>query len=433
MKNSIQSIWAEEFKQTKPELSNDLNVDTLIIGGGICGILCAYYLKQKGVSSVIVDKNIVGSGITKNSTAVISVIQETLYHKFLSTIGLENTKLFLSANCEAIKEYEKLSTKYDFDYEHISTYLYSNLTNNILEKEQSFLASIGYQTNLMENLSNPFIIKSRLEFENQAQMNPVKLINQLKQELDYYENTKILNIINNIAYTDKYKITANRIIVACHFPFIDRKGFYFAKMYQKQSFVVSVKSNKILDGSYVDISHGGYYLRQYKNNILIGANDRRTATKGPTYENIVKFSKDTFLDSEFISSWSNEDCITLDGIPYVGYYSKKSKNLFVATGFNLWGMTSSMICATVISEMIINGISKYEKLLSPSRKIKKFNLLINSLHTTKYLLSPKLKRCSHLGCALKYNKNDQTFECPCHGTRYDKNGEVIDGPGIKNI
>ena len=138
-------------------------------------------------------------------------------------------------------------------------------------------------------------------------------------------------------------------------------------------------------------------------------------------------------NKEIINKWINIDCITLDGLPYIGRYSRFSKNMFVATGFNMWGMTKAMLSAHIIIDLIEGRKNKYENLFSPFRKMDKLPLLSNMVNSTKSLLTFGKKRCKHLGCALYYNNVDQTYECRCHGSKYDKEGNIIETPTQKKM
>ena len=123
----------------------------------------------------------------------------------------------------------------------------------------------------------------------------------------------------------------------------------------------------------------------------------------------------------------------MDDIPYIGQYSKKIPNVFVATGFNKWGMTSSMVSAMLITDLILGKDSEYKKVFTPERSILHPQFFINAVETAKNLITPTKPRCPHLGCALKYNKVEHSWDCPCHGSRFTKDGELIDNPAADDM
>ena len=120
--------------------------------------------------------------------------------------------------------------------------------------------------------------------------------------------------------------------------------------------------------------------------------------------------------------------MTLDEIPYIGQYSKRTPDTFVATGFNKWGMTNAMVASKILCDLVQGKENRFAEAFSPSRSILRPQLAINALESTIGLLTPTTPRCPHLGCALKYNSAEHTWDCPCHGSRFDEYGNLIDNP-----
>ena len=296
-----------------------------------------------------------------------------------------------------------------------------------------FLKNIGFDASFEEKTELPFRIKGAVKFKNQAQFHPLKFLLGICENLDIYENTTVLGITPQYALTDKGKIYAKQIIVATHFPFINKHGSYFLKLYQDRSYVCAYEYNQTLEGMYVDENKSGFSLRSYENLLLIGGSGHRTGKESRAWEGIREFADKYYPDIPLKYEWAAQDCMSLDSIPYIGQYSKSTPNLYVATGFNKWGMTSSMVSAMILSDIICGKKNDYAHVFSPQRSILKPQLFINGLESTMNLLTPTTKRCSHLGCALKWNKFEHTWDCPCHGSRFDKEGHVIDNPATKDI
>ena len=137
--------------------------------------------------------------------------------------------------------------------------------------------------------------------------------------------------------------------------------------------------------------------------------------------------------SDIAYRWATQDCMSLDGVPYIGRYSAKTPNLYVATGFNKWGMTNAMAAASLLTDLVLGRDDPYTDLFSPSRSILRPQLAVNSLEAVANLMTPTKPRCPHLGCALKYNPAEHSRDCPCHGSRFTSDGKLIDNPSTGNI
>ena len=179
---------------------------------------------------------------------------------------------------------------------------------------------------------------------------------------------------------------------------------------------------------YVDEADKGMSFRTYENMLLIGGGGHRTGKKGGSFNELYDFAKRYFSGAELKYSWAAQDCMSLDRIPYIGNYSKRTPNLYVASGFNKWGITSSAAAAAILTDMVLGRKNEYAEVFNPSRSILKPQLLINGGETTVNLLTPTTKRCPHLGCALKWNGAEHTWDCPCHGSRFEEDGALIDNP-----
>lgn len=426
------SIWLtnnENNNITFPPLTSDISTKVLIIGGGITGILCAYELKQRNIDYILVEKEKIGLKTSKDTTAFVTVHHETLYQDLIKDKGLQIAKQYLELNIKALERYKVLSEKYDFDYAECPSTLFTNKKPRTILQEVQALNKLGYDSKIIRKLPIDINIKAGITINNQIAINPYKLIKQLSQELNIYENTYITKLNKNFAYTiNNHKITFEKVIIATHYPFKNILGLYFLKLNQKRSYVYSIHSNINFNGLYCSIDDDGVYFRKYNNNIIIGGNDR--FLKDQANNNLL--SKIAKLNLGKVENyWSGQDCITLDGIPYIGKLNKFNSNYLVATGFNLWGFTWAMASSIILADII--QYNKEYAIVSPQRKIVKEELFNNIKTSIKGFISLKTPRCKHLGCKLNYNELEHTWECPCHGTRYDEQGKVIDGPAKKNI
>lgn len=427
------SLWNDTVSlPSYPEMKSDLKTDVLIIGGGIAGILTAYFLNKNGVDCVLIEKNKICSGATSNTTAKITSQHGFIYSDIIKHSGIESAKAYLKANNLALNEYKKMAESIDCDFEIKDNYVYSSDIEKI-EAELVALDKMGYSSDYIEKLNLPVYTAGGIRFTSQAQFHPFKFINGIIKNLKIYENTFVREVNDNIAVTDKCKIKAEKIIVATHFPFINKHGSYFLKQYQHRSYVIAVKTEKLVDGMYVSNEKDGFSFRNYKDLLIIGSGGHRTGKKGGNYEIIEKLIRNNYADSSIKYKWATQDCISLDSIPYIGNYSKNTPNLFAITGFNKWGMTGSMVAAILLKDKILGKNNDFFEVFSPSRSILKKQLLINGFESAINLINPIGKRCPHLGCALKWNKCEHSYDCTCHGSRFDKNGKIIDNPANQDL
>ncbi len=428
------SLWFDQTDLPKyKKLNGNIKTDVLVIGGGICGILCAYFLKQSGVSFVLVEKDRIAQATTGNTTAKITSLHGLVYNDLINSFGKETAQKYLNINEDAIKKYEELCKNIECDFERKSAYTYSTDNLSKIEKEVSALNSLGMDAKITHTSPLPIKFKGAVGIENQAQFSPLKFLEHISKDLKIYENTMVREITRDGAICDSGKITANKIIVATHFPFINKHGNYFLKMYQHRSYVLALENAQDVEGMYLDEAEGGLSLRNSGDLLLLGGGGKRTGKKCGNWEELIYFRNKHYPESIIKYKWATQDCMSLDKIPYIGQYSKNTPNLYVATGFNKWGMTSSMVSAMILCDMVQGIKNDYEDVFFPSRSILKPQLLVNGIETISNFIIPTTKRCSHLGCALKWNKAEHTWDCSCHGSRFDKNGKLINNPATKGI
>lgn len=424
------SIWTNGvYKDVHFErLQGDIKTDVLIIGGGIAGILCAYMLKQAGVDCVLLEKGEICSGITKDTTAKITLQHGLIYNKMINRYGYERAKLYVKAQEKALREYSKLCKQIPCDYETRDNYVYSLKSRARVENELDALMRLGVKADFSKNLSLPFKVEGAARVFNQAQFNPLKLIYGIAKDLPIYENTKVLELKPNEAITSYGNVACEKIIIATHFPILNKHGGYFLKMYQHRSYVLSLENAQEIDGMYVDENEKGMSFRSYKGLLLLGGGGHRTGKKGGGWHELEEFKERYYENAQITEKWAAQDCITLDSMPYIGQYSKKTPDLYVATGFNKWGISSSMVSAMLLTDLVKGKENDFEAVFSPSRSIMHPRLFSNMASSIAGLITPTTPRCPHLGCALRYNKEEHSWDCPCHGSRFKESGEVIDNP-----
>ncbi len=425
----MKSLWNEYSNRPAfPTLKNDIKTDVLIIGGGIAGILAAHFLQEKGVPYVLVEKDKICSGTTGNTTAKITFQHGLIYNKILRSEGVEKAKIYLQGNKMAFEKYSELCKNIDCDYEIKDNYVYSRDDRKKLEEEMNALSKIGYNAVLKENLPLPIDTVGAVCFEDQAQFHPLKLLFSIAKDLNIYENTFVREMIDKTAVTDRGKIYAEKVIVATHFPFINKHGSYFLKLYQQRSYVIALENAQNVGGMFIDQCKTGFSFRNYGDFLLLGGGSHRTGKRGGNWNQLREFAERNYPNAAEKYFWAAQDCMSLDHIPYIGEYSKNTMNLYTASGFNKWGMTGAMLSAMLLTDMVCGERSDFAEMFSPSRNMIKPQLFMNGFEAAKNLLTISKKRCPHMGCALKWNPDEHSWDCACHGSRFSENGKVLDNP-----
>ena len=430
----MESLWQKTVELPSfPTLDKDIKTDVLIIGGGLAGILTAYKLQEKGVNCILVEKGRICQKVTANTTAKITSQHGFCYSKILKSNGFESAEMYLHANEQALREYERLSEKISCDFEKKDNFVYSLQNMKAIDDELEALWKMGFNAEFQDKLPLPINTIGAVKFKNQAQFNVLKFVGSIVKDLNIYENTFVKKIDGNSAITEKNKITFKKAVFATHFPIINNHGLFFMKMYQHRSYVIALENAPQIEGMYVDEYEKGLSFRNYGNYLLLGGGSHKTGKSGGNWQELRDFRRRNYPNSKEVAFWATQDCKTLDHIPYIGPYFKGAKNIFVATGFNKWGMTSSMISGMILSDLITEKENPFAKAFDPSRSILKPQLLVNGFESIKSLLTPTPKRCPHLGCALKWNKAEHTWDCPCHGSRFTENGKLLENPSNGNL
>lgn len=423
----MKSVWQETELPKFPTLSGDIKTDVLIIGGGMAGVLTAYFLQQKGVKYVLVEKDRICGENTQNTTAKITAQHGLIYHKIMNDKGVRTARKYYEANTAALNKYAEMCRKIECDFEQADNCVYSS-SRIKLNREREALRRIGIEAEFQRKLPLPIKTGGGIRFQKQAQFNPMKFIAGIADGLNIFENTFVREMVGTAAVTDKGTITADKVICATHFPFINKHGAYYLKLYQHRSYVIALENASPVDGMYVDDSDAGMSFRNYNGLLLLGGGGARTGKNGGGWAFLRDFAHKHYPEAEEKYFWAAQDCMSLDSMPYIGQYARSTPDFYVETGFNKWGMTGSMLSAMIISDMITGRVNEFADIFNPSRNILKPQLAVNGAEAVINLISPTAKRCPHLGCALKWNKAEHTWDCPCHGSRFDEGGRVLDNP-----
>ncbi|HHW69530.1 MAG TPA: FAD-dependent oxidoreductase [Tenericutes bacterium] len=475
------SIWMDnKFKSKISRLKKDTEVDVLIIGGGITGLSIAYNLINKNMKVALVEKNKIGGGITSRTTGKITFLQQNIYSKIEEKYSFEKAELYYQSQKDAIKKIVNIIDKEKIDCNLIKnkSYLFSNNEDNLemIQKEKNILEKFNEKvTYTNEN----FVIgemKYQISVDNTYVFHPLKYLYNLKDiclknNIDIYENTTVYNIErkNELYYcnTGKYKVIAKKVVLAIHYPYFLKPYFFPFKSTLEKSYVVACKVDKIEKTNGITPNNPSISFRYHENEYpyliylsLSHVMQDEINAKEMFYKlkNEVKLLG---LDPSYV--WSNHDIMTKDSLPIIG---EMQDNLYIATGYNTWGMTNGTLAGMIISDLIMNKTNKYTKIFDPKRqeilqigysfvcnvkgfvkgkinRNKKFyndkvvylrennkNIAIYKEGSKEYKVH---SNCPHLGCGLIFNMEEKTWDCPCHGSRFNLKGDVILGPSNYSI
>lgn len=425
-------IWDNSLLPRFPELAGDAECDVLVIGGGLCGLLCAHYLTMAGMNVLLMEADRVASATTVRSTAVVSVGQDVLYRDIANRMGTDTARQVIGARMGALKEYLSLTRELGARCSVTDFSLFSTDGEKRLEREYDALCRMGIDCRFSPHLPSGLPSTSALTFPGQMLLDPADFTSRLARGLTIRENARAVRLTSYGAMTDKYRITADKVIIATHFPFPRLKGLFALKLYQQRSYVLALDGAPLV-GACEDITEGGVYMRMYGTKLLLGGGDHRTGTKGGGFAPVLEYRSKNFAGSRIDTAWATQDTVSLDGLPYIGRLTGTNSKFYVAAGFGGNGFMGSMMSALILRDTITGRPSPYAKVFSPQRSMLTLQLAKNIAHTIGTYFIPTARRCPHLGCALVWNPDERSWDCPCHGSRFDQNGNLINGPSQRDL
>jgi glycine/D-amino acid oxidase-like deaminating enzyme/nitrite reductase/ring-hydroxylating ferredoxin subunit len=491
-----QSYWMASTPQTDyPSLKEDVKVDVAIIGGGMVGISCAFFLKQEGLKVAVIEADRILQGTTGHTTAKITSQHNIIYSKIKKQMGMELAQQYADANETAIRMMKKIAEDYriDCDLTPQPAFVYTEQDQYVqqIHDEIDAASSLGIKASYVSEIPFPISIKAGMRFDGQAQFHPRKYLLALAKEIPgdssyIFEQSRVVDIDGEKPYyvitQEGKKVIAEKLIIASHYPCYNKAGLYVARIYPERSYVVAIKGKeKYPGGMYITVEDPGRSLRSQNTEkgelIFVGGEHHKIGQGVDTrehYEALLKFAGEIFHVEGTPYRWSTQDCMTVDGVPYIGHFTSQTPNMYIATGFAKWGMTNSTVSAILLRDLIVKGKSSWQDVYNPSRETiaaSAKNFIVENLNVAKELIGGKLSpvpadveikpgegkiievdgqrtgayrdekgrlhlvdtTCTHLGCELSWNAAEKSWDCPCHGSRFTYEGEIIEGPTVKPL
>ena len=474
----MESIWTKTYDRKKNSpLESDIDAEAAVIGGGMAGILTAWRLQKAGICTVVLEADQIGGGQTKNTTAKITSQHGLFCHTFIEKKGKETAEKYLQANQQAVDEYKRIicEENIDCDLTEADAYVYSS-DGERLRQETEAAQRLGMNAFFESQIEIPVTCAGAVRFPDQAHFHPLKFIGALADHLTVYEDTPVTEVDGNQIKTPCGSVRAEKIVLTTHFPFINFPGMYFARMHQERSCVAALEGARTIKGMYIGDGEDSLSFRQYDKYILLGGQAYRTGENrnGGRYDRLKATGETIYPGSNTVACWSAQDCITADDIPFIGRYASDRPDWFVATGFKKWGMSSAMVSSKLLTDMICGKENPYAEIFAPSRfsagelpqimqdsgkavkgLAKRFFYIpdetVNVLERGHGAVveTPQGKAgvyktdegeifqvdivCPHMGCELTWNPDERSWDCPCHGSRFDYEGNLLDGPAQEGI
>lgn len=497
MENSSKhiSIWHDSVAlPVFTPLNRDLNFDFVVIGGGISGVTLSYLLQKQGAQVALIEAKRLGSGVTGNTTAHLCYIPDISLPSLINNIGKEKACLVIDYWKASIDFIENLTVenKFNCDFERVPGFLFTESKEGIsqIKKIAEAALVLGMSLTLATDTSLPFEVKMAARFENQAQMHPLKFIKGIVESFialggKVFDESRVMEIVDGEMCEAKVKtgssIRGKKIVIATHTPF--NFNIIQTKVAPYRSYALGIRLNeKIeLNGIFWDTKTPYNYIRSYYDAIgqliIIGGADHKTGSRSDTsncFQQMEGFARARFNVKSIDYMWSGQTFEPADGLPYIGKLPL-NENVYVITGLSGNGITGGVVASLLLSDLLFDRHNQLADILSPGRikPIAEGKQFINentntAMHFIKdritiphsniqdldfeegkvmsidgkkvavyhdqdgrfHALSPI---CTHLGCIVQWNNSEKTWDCPCHGARFNATGEVLESPATTEL
>ncbi|TJY40763.1 FAD-dependent oxidoreductase [Cohnella pontilimi] len=490
------SFWlASSQRPAFGKLEQDLTVDVAVVGAGITGITTAYLLAREGKRVALVEAGRLLNGTTGHTTAKITAQHGLIYDELMDRFGQDLVYFYYAANRDGAEFIRSMvqGMNIDCDYTEEDAYLYTIEEDNIraIQREYEAYKKLGIPGRLEDGIPLPVTASSAVVMPGQARFHPVKYLTRLLEEFIrwgglVYENTVVETVEEGepsvVVTQNGPKITCLHVVSCSHFPIFET-GLYFARLHAESSYALAVRVRRdVPTGMYLSVDDPNRSVRTIDNDgeklLLIGGESHKTGQGECTsgrYESLIRFAQEHFDVSDVLYRWSAHDLVTLDKLPYVGRATSKYPNSYVATGFRKWGMTNGTAAAMLLKDLILGADNPYAKLFDPNRSVSAGGVksfVSQNADVAKQYVQGKLDwmlkkpehlepgegawiryngkkaaayrdpagrltvldaTCTHMGCEVNWNDGDKSWDCPCHGSRFNANGEVMAGPAVEPL
>ncbi|MDE5539695.1 MAG: FAD-dependent oxidoreductase, partial [Bacilli bacterium] len=455
------------------KIDKNMNVDVLIVGGGIAGLSTLYSLRNSNLKTILVERNKCGHGVTARSTAKITYLQEKILGNIRKVYGKDIAYKYLDSQIIAMNRLRDIISKekIDCDLKEVKSYLFTTEDKNVkkIEEEYEFLKKASIDVKWEDKLPVENALKA-ITVSNTYVFHPLKYLNHLKKKFSniIYENSKLEKIDKKDDYyeclVNEYKVRAKYVVIASHYPYFLMPFWLPLKSHVETSYIGASKNDISQGISAINIDKPTISFRGHNDYLIYLYNSFMSCNVGNIKSNFEELEHKRKLDYV----WSNKDIITNDYMPFIGRIKDNDNTFLMASGFNTWGMTNGTLAGWILSDIIQGVSNKYEELVAPNRgfnigKLVKFPIdmtcnikamLIsgkNNVNNQKVIYKKikgtnvaiytdekgnehkVLNKCPHMKCGVVFNEQEKTWDCLCHGSRFNLDGKCIEGPSNFDI
>jgi glycine/D-amino acid oxidase-like deaminating enzyme/nitrite reductase/ring-hydroxylating ferredoxin subunit len=485
------SLWLATAEPTAyPTLDGDHRCDVAVLGGGIAGLTAALLVKRDGARVAVLEARRVGSGVTGCTTAKVSALQQTVYREIRRRHGTDGAAVYAEASIAGVELLAELAAgegiECDLERRPALTYAASDGERSTIESEHDAAREAGLAADLVEETDLPYATHGAVRLDRQIEIHPVRYVQGLARAVDgegsaVFENSRALGVDAGDpcrVRTEGGTVSADQVVVATHYPLLDR-SLFFARLEPTRSYCIAAR----IPGEPprgMSISAGGTTrsVRSHGELLIVGGEGHPTGARKATperYERLEAFARDHWDVDEVKHRWSAQDPVSWDHLPVIGRYHPRTSRLFVASGFLKWGLSSATFAARIVSDLIAGRDNPWARRFNPSRvgvrgvpKLAQMNARVAAdLVGERAIPAPRTAaadiprgeaqvvrdglgktgvfrgadgslyavslRCTHLGCLVRFNAAERSWDCPCHGSRFDVDGTVLEGPATKPL
>lgn len=454
----LNSLWLETAypRTTYPPSTMDSTCDVCIIGGGLSGITAAYLLAKAGKKVVLLEKDRILEGASGNTTGKLTTQHGLVYADLLKKFGEDSARLYYKTNDDAIRFAQSLAEGDELRTTNSVLFAQTDSGVHSLRNEAAVYQHLGIPFDRRLNFELPLPVKETLTLTNQAQLHPVRFGQHLAK-LAQSEGAQLCeqSVVRSMNLKDKSLQLGNGIVIqfdelvlCTHYPIEALRGMNILKLEVNRSYLLSAPADMPLQGQYLSVDEPNRSVRTAyidgRPHFLLSGESHRAGSTSDTnihYNRLSEELQSIYHLGEPIHSWAAQDPSTPDLIPYAGPISKSMPYVHICTGFRKWGMTNSLAAAHIVSDQITGRKNPSIPLYAPDRT--GFGTqLFQAIKTTGFVLKEftgghitrtKAPICTHMGCRTRWNAGDETWDCPCHGSRFRKDGSVLEGPATRPL
>ncbi|WP_285835414.1 FAD-dependent oxidoreductase [Sporosarcina sp. NCCP-2716] len=426
------------------------------MGGGLSGLAAAYLLAKTGKHVVLLEKDRILEGASGNNTGKLTTQHDIIYGELITKLGADAARLYYKTNDQAIRFAESIAA--GDELRPSQSVLYASTADGIqqLEKETAAYKELGIPHSRTLNSELPIDVTETLTIPDQAQLHPVRFgqhLSELAQSegAELYEKADVRSMDlkdKSLQLANGAVVRFNELVLCTHYPIEAIRGLNVMKLEVKRSYVISAPAHMPLRNQYLSADEPKRSIRTVfidgRPHFMLGGESHIAGITGDTNERYSRLAhelQETYSLGAPTHHWSAQDPSTPDCVPYAGPISSSLPYVHICTGFRKWGMSNSLASARIITDVITGVKNPAIELYAPDRT--GFGtLLFQALKTTGYVAkeftSGHVQRtdtpiCTHMGCRTRWNKADETWDCPCHGSRFRKDGSVLEGPATRPL